>query len=259
MAVSPPAKESGSRTLRKGIVMDEAKESNQEAATEEKESNQAEKQVETKPEMVPKERMDAVSAENKSLKEQNELMQQNQALLRANPPAASQVKQTDPWEIEGLEGDDDIPNVGQQKKVLGRIMGGVRSEITQLRFLYDHPDFSEIVGTREQIQTGQWAAPLNEAIKANPMLMATIVNSADPYAAAYTVAKIHAKKKAEGDTTKTTKTEAEAAIDEAVENSKRVKTSANTKGGEGLSEQGRVANMSDAEFIDAFNKAGGDL
>lgn len=215
--------------------------------------------AETKPETVPKERMDEVSAENKTLKEQNELLQQNQALLRSNPPAAAQVKQTDPWEQEGLEGDDDIPNVGQQKKVFGRILGGVRNEINQLRFLYDHPDFSQIVGTREQIQSGQWAAPLNEAIKANPMLMATIVNSTDPYAAAYTVAKIHAKKKAEGDTTKTTKTEAQAAIDEAVTNAGRVKTSANTKGGEGLSEEGRVANMSDAEFVELFNKAGGDL
>ncbi len=55
------------------------------------------------------------------------------------------------------------------------------------------------------------------------------------------------------------KTEAEAAIDEAVENAKKVKSASNTKGGEGLSEAGRTENMSEADFIKAFNAHGGDL
>jgi hypothetical protein len=125
--------------------------------------------------------------------------------------------------------------------------------------MLDHPDYSQIVGTAEQIRTGQFAEPLKQAIKANPALMATIQNSADPQAAAYAIAKQQVNKTAAGDTTKTTKTEAQAAIDEAVANAGAVKTSANAKGGDGLSEEGRAANMSDAEFMKAFNASGGDL
>jgi len=220
-----------------------------------------EKSEETKPEMVSKERMDEVTTKNRELEEQNELLRQNQALISANTVAAPQTKQIDPFEAAGL--DPNEPNESatqeQHKKILGHYMGGVRSEIDQLRFVADHPDFPALVGTAEQIKTGQWAAPLMKAIKANPTLMSTIVNSANSYAAAYSVAKIQADKDKEGDKTKTTRTEAQQAIDEAVENSNKVKTSANAPGGEGLSEEGRTANMSDAEFIAEFNKSGGQL
>ena len=153
----------------------------------------------------------------------------------------------------------DIPNQEQQKKIDAYKDAVFNQKIGQLRFVADHPDFPKLVGTAQQIQTGQWAEPLMKAIKANPTLMNTIVNSTDPYAAAYGVAKLQADKDVEGDKTKTTKNEAQQAIDEAIKNADKVKTSANAKGGEGLSEEGRTEHMSDAEFIKAFNASGGDL
>lgn len=230
------------------------------AATETTEVAEKTEATDTKAEMVSKERFDEQNAKLKLAEEQNELMQQNQALLRANtsvaPPA---VPAFDIYKEVGLEGDEDIPTVAQQKKINAYFQGIVQRQFAQHRFVADHPDFPKIVGTAQQIQSGQWADPLMKALKANPTLMPTIVNSADPYAAAYAVAKIQADKEAQGDNTKTSKTEAQVAIDEAVENAEKVKTSANTKGGEGLSEEGRTASMSDAEYIKAFNASGGDL
>ena len=56
--------------------------------TEEVEESQQEVQQEEEPtETVPKERLDAVTAELTSQKEANELLQQNMALMRANAPA----------------------------------------------------------------------------------------------------------------------------------------------------------------------------
>ncbi len=234
--------------------MDEKTETNQVAESGTK------KAEETKPETVSKERMDEVNAKNKELEEQNELLKSNQALIAANTVApAVQAPAFDIYKEVGLEGPEDMPNVEQSRKINAYFQGIAQRQTAQLRFVVDHPDFPELVGTAEQIRTGQWAAPLMKAIKANPTLMNTIVNSADPYAAAYAVAKIQADKTAEGDKTKTTKTEAEAAIDEAVENAEKVKSASNTKGGDGLSEEGRTANMTDAEFIAAFNAQGGDL
>lgn len=215
---------------------------------------------ETKPEMVPKERMDELNAKNKELQEQNELLQQNQALINANATAAApQVPAFDIYKEVGLEGPDDIPNVEQQKKINAHFQSQRDQRDALIIFRLDHPDFPQLVGTTDQIKTGQWANPLMKAIRANPQLFSTIVNSANPYAAAYTVAKIQADKDAEGDKTKTTKTEAQQAIDEAVENANRVKTSANTKGGDGLSEEGRVKNMPDPDFIKLANSCGADL
>jgi len=216
---------------------------------------------ETKPETVSKERFDEQNTKLKAAEEKNELLEQNQALLRANTPAAPQAEAFDIYKEVGLDPDDpkDIPNQEQQKKINAYFQGIAQRQNAQIRFLIDHPDYPQLVGTAEQIRAGQFAGPLKEAIKANPTLMETIKNSADPAAAAYSIAKIQAKKTAEGDTTKTTKTEAEQVINEAVENANRVKTSANTKGGEGLSEEGRVANMSDAEFIKLANACGADL
>lgn len=215
---------------------------------------------ETKPEMVPKERLDETATRLKAAEEQNVLLQQNQALINANAPAAPKGEAFDIYKHVGLDPDDptDIPNQEQQKKINAYYQGLSQQRDSRIRFLLDHPDYSQLVGTAEQIQTGQFAEPLKEAIRANPTLMATIQNSADPQAAAYAIAKLHKENKEKGQT-KTTKTEAEKAIDEAVENANRVKTSANTKGGEGLSEEGRVANMSDADFIKLANSCGADL
>lgn len=217
--------------------------------------------TETKPEMVPKERLDDVSTKLKEAEEQNELLQQNQAIINANATAAPAAPAFDIYKEVGLDPEDpkDIPNQEQQKKINAYFQGITQRQNAQLRFVADHPDFPALVGTSQQIQAGQWAAPLMKAIRKNPQRMSQIVNSADPYAAAYEIAKIQAEKDASGDKTKITKTEAEAAIDEAVENANRVKTAANTKGGEGLSEEGRTANMSDADFIAEFNAHGGDL
>lgn len=231
-----------------------------ESGTEQGAAENKEAAAEAKPEMVSKERMDEVSAKNKELEEQNELLKSNNALIAANvQPAAPQGKPFDIYKEVGLEGPEDVPTVEQSRKINAYFQAVSQREISQLRFVADHPDFPQLVGTADQIKSGQWAAPLMKAIKANPTLMNTIVNSADPYAAAYAVAKIQADKTAEGDKTKTTKTEAEAAIDEAVENSKKVKSASNTKGGDGLSEEGRTENMSEAEFIKLFNESGGDL
>jgi hypothetical protein len=230
------------------------------------ETNQAvenEEAAETQEEMVPKSRLEEEAAKVKAAEEKNELLQQNQALIQANVQATAAPKRPefDIYKEVGLDPDDpkDIPNQEQQKKINAYFHAKYERDNAQIRFMLDHPDYSQIVGTAEQIRTGQFAEPLKQAIKANPALMATIQNSADPQAAAYAIAKQQVNKTAAGDTTKTTKTEAQAAIDEAVANAGAVKTSANAKGGDGLSEEGRAANMSDAEFMKAFNASGGDL
>jgi len=228
--------------------MDEAKE---------KEEISQKTSEETKAETVSKERFDEQNARLKAAEEKNALLEQNQALIRANTTAAPAAPAFDIYEEVGLDGPKDIPNVEQQKKINDYFNTATDRKISQLRFVADHPDFPKLVGTAEQIQMGQWAEPLMKAIKENPTLMSTIVNSKDPYAAAYGVAKLQAEKEVKGETT--TKTEAQQAIDEAIENSEKVKTSANAKGGEGLSEAGRVKNMSDAEFVKAFNATGGQL
>ena len=213
-------------------------------------------------EMVSKERMDEVVAENKALKEKNELIEQNSALIQANSAApAKQAEQFDIFKEVGLNPDDpkDIPDQAQLKKINAYNQQQNQVILNQIQFKIDHPDYSQIVGTAAQIRTGNFAAPLKQAIKENPALMATIQNSRDPMAAAYAIGKQQEKKAAAGDKTTTTKTEAEAAINEAVENAKTVKTSANAKGGDGLSEEGRTANMTDADFIKQYNASGGDL
>lgn len=217
-------------------------------------------ETEAKPETVSKERFEEQQTKLKTAEEQNELLKANNALIAANvQPAAPQGEPFDIYKEVGLEGAEDIPNVDQSRKINAYYQAITQRQNAQLRFVADHPDFPKLVGTAQQIATGQWAAPLMKAIKANPTLMPTIVNSADPYAAAYAVAKIQTDKDVEGDKTKTTKTEAEQAIDEAIANAKKVRTSANAKGGVGLSEAGRTEHMSDADFVVAFNAHGGDL
>lgn len=233
----------------------ETNQGTEQAAAENKEAA-----AETKPETVSKERFEEQNTKLKAAEEQNEILKANNALIAANvQPASQQGEPFDIYKEVGLEGPEDMPTVDQSRKINAYFQGINQRQIAQLRFVADHSDFPKLVGTAEQIKTGQWAAPLMKAIKANPTLMNTIVNSADPYAAAYTVAKIQADKTVEGDKTKTTKSEAEAAIDEAVANAKKVKSASNTKGGGGLSEQGRTEKMSDAEFIEEFNKYGGQL
>lgn len=224
------------------------------AATETKPEEQ-----ETKPETVSMERFEEVNAKLKAAEDKNDVQQQNMALIAANATPAPKVEEVDPFKEVGLEGPEDIPNVGQSRKILSHYIGGVKNEMAQIRFQAQHSDFSQIVGDDEHIQSGQFSPPLMKAIKVNPLLLDQIKSSRNPSAAAYKAALQFAEKKTKKDET-TTKTEAQVAIDEAVANSKTVKTSANAPGGnEGLSEEGRLAKMSDADFIKIFNPTGGDL
>lgn len=225
---------------------------NENAEPEPKEEPKAEPKEEPKEESqtVPKERLDEATAELTSQKEANALLQQNMALLKANAPAATPAAPAfDIYKHVGLNPDDpeDIPTQKQLKEI-NKYQEGVREQqIAQIRFLADHPDYTELVGTAEQIMAGQFAEPFREAIKANPSMMAMIGTSANPQSAAYEIVKLYQKNKSEGK--KTTKSEAKEAIDEAVENANRVKTSANTKGGEALTDEGRFESMDDEEFI----------
>lgn len=215
-------------------------------------------ETETKPNA--EKRIEDLVAENKALTEKNEVMQQNQAVLSANVQAPEPAKQYDPWEASGM--DPKEPNEPatqeQHKKILGHYVGGLQEEAALTRFVADHPDFPQIVGTAQQIASGQLAEPIMKAIKADPTLYDRLKNSRTrlaSYKAAYSVAKIQSKKEVKA----TTKTEAQEAIDDAVDNATKVKSVSNTKGGAALSEEGPTAKLSDADFINLFNQSGGDL
>jgi hypothetical protein len=242
----------------KGIVkMDDEKTEVEETTTEEKTDEKTEQK--TEPQTVPKERLDEVNAEMASLKESNAVLQQNIALLQANAPKQPAAETFDIYKHVGLDPDDpdDVPNQKQLREINKYFQGQRDAQMEQIRFLSDHPDYAELVGTAEQVQSGQFAEPIKAAIKADPSLMAMIQTSANPMLAAYKIAKIHQKNTAAGK--KTTKTEAKAAIDEAVENANRVKTSANTKGGEALTEEGRFESMGDEEFMKLAASHGAQL
>lgn len=204
------------------------------------------------------ERIQTLTNELESQKQSNELLQQNLALLKANAPQPQQpkVEQFDIFKHVGLDAEDpdDVPNQGQLKQIVNHITGAYREQINQLRFMVAHPDYSEVVGTDEQIRAGQFGEPLKEAIKANPALIATIQASAQPQLAAYSIATLYQKNKAKGESTTTT--EAQDAIDQAVKNAKKVKTSSNAKGGTALTGESRYEAMSDAEFIELAIKNG---
>lgn len=224
------------------------------------ETNQGtETAAETKPETDAKERIEELNTKLKAAEERNELLEQNQALIRANTEAAPAAPAFDPYKEVGLEGDEDIPNVGQQKRIDAFRDAQRNQQNAYIRFRLDHPDYSQLVGTDEQTSNGEFAAPLMKAFRVNPTLLNSMKNSPKPWELAYSNAKIQADKepKGEGDKTKTTKDEAKAAIDEHIENAARIKTSANAKGGEGLSEEGRTANMPDAEYIKEFKRISG--
>lgn len=220
--------------------------------TENTETTETEEKTEQKTEesqTVPKERLDEVNAEMASLKESNSVLQQNIALLQANAPQQPTAETFDIYKHVGLdpEDPDDVPNQKQLKEINKYHQGQRDTQMEQIRFLSDHPDYPELVGTADQVQSGQFAEPIKAAIKADPSLMAMIQTSANPMLAAYKIARIYQKNTADGK--KTTKAEAKAAIDEAVSNANRVKTSANTKGGEALTDEGRFESMDDAEFM----------
>jgi len=209
-------------------------------------------------EMVPKARLEEEAAKTKAATEKAELLQANQELIQANAAAAANTPKAEAFDIYkkvGLNPDDpeDIPNQAQQKEINAYFQQQENFQQSLIHTRLDHSDFNKIVGTSSQIRSGLYAEPLAAAIKADPTLRTQILNSANPYETAYRFAKAY--KKETGDP----KTDAEKEIDEAVAESKRVKTSANAAGGDGLSEAGRTANMSDADFVKEFNAFGGDL
>ena len=214
-------------------------------------------EVKDEAQTIPKDRLDEVNAELATQKEANALLQQNLALLKANAPQQPAAEAFDIYKHVGLNPDDpeDIPNQKQLKEI-NMYQQRVRDQqISQIRFLADHPDYSQLVGTADQVQTGQFAEPFKEAVKADPTLMAKVMSSKNPALAAYEIAKLYHDNKGK----KPTKTEAKEAIDEAVANANRVKTSANTKGGDALTDEGRYESMGDEEFIDLAAKHGAVL
>jgi len=196
-------------------------------------------------------RIQQLTNDLKAQKEANDLLQQNLALMKANAPqqTAPQAEQFDIYKHVGLdpEDPDDTANQKQLKTIIAHIEGRYNEQISQLRFMVEHPDYSEVVGTAEQIRAGQFGEPLREAIKANPALIATIQASAQPQVAAYSIAKLYQKNKAKGQ--QTTKTDAQEAIDEAVKNANKVKSSSNVKGGTALKGENRYQSMPDDEFV----------
>lgn len=213
-------------------------------------------------EMVPKSRLEEETAKVTAANEQNKLLQQNQQLIQQNAAAQANAPKVEPYDIYkdvGLDPNDpdDVPTQAQQKKINAYFQQQDNFKQSLIHTRLDHSDFNDIVGTTEQIRSGLYAAPLAAAIQADPTLRTQILNSANPYETAYRFAKTY--KKQTGDSKNTDKTTAEKEIDEAVAESKRVKTSANAQGGDGLSEAGRTTNMSDTDFIKEFNQFGGDL
>lgn len=207
------------------------------------------------------ERIQQLTKDIQAEKDAKELLQQNIALMKANAPhpQPQQVEQFDIFKHVGLnpEDPDDVPNQKQFKDILTHHNTIIRDQINQLTFMVQHPDYSEIVGTAEQIRMGQFGEPLREAIKANPALIATIQASAQPQMAAYSIAKLYQENKAKGQ--QTTKTDAEKTIEEAVKNANKVKSSSNAKGGTALSVENRYEAMSDAEFVALAIKNGANF
>ncbi len=221
-----------------------------------------------KEETVPMSRFDEVNTKVSGLEETNAAQAQQLALLKAN---ANTNQQQAPQAFDimahvGLDVNDEeaIPTAKQLKQINDYRQGQLDSRLSEIAFKLDNPDFAQVVGTEEQMRSGQFAKPLADAIRDNPALLATIKGSSNPKVAAYGLAKLYAKQQDEAatkekDATKITKKDAKNAIDEAVENANQVKSSSTVAGGAALSEDGRYANMSDEEFIKLAHSQGATI
>jgi len=134
-------------------------------------------------------------------------------------------------------------------------MSLINGRLAQVQFLSTHPDFQEIVGTPEQIRTMKFAPPLAKAIKENPALLQMILTHPNINDAAYQAAKLKVEKPDE----KVEVADAKDAIDEAVENAQKVKSSSNVAGGGVLSEASRYENMDDEPFIELARSHGAPI
>jgi len=140
---------------------------------------------------VPYDRFAQINNERNQLQSHNAMLQQQMALYQANAGrAAPSIEQEQgsgntlgqlAESIAGIKDDDGL--YGKEARAL---VEGVSSAVNQLQaqvgavsFLTQNPDFSQVVGTAEQI-----ADPLQYMLNTNPMLEMTIRSSPDPIQAA---------------------------------------------------------------------------
>lgn len=245
MADEPENKEEGQTEAESQQTEAEGQQTEAEGQTE---GTKDEAKADDKPKTVPYERVEEMASKIKQLEEQITMNQQQLALARANPPQGREAPapQFDIFKEVGLEDDEDVPNQGQLKQIFGHYGTMFSRQLADIAFQQAHPDYAELVGTADELASHKYAEPFAAAIKLNPALLTMIAKSADPRLAAYEVAKLQKSKTPEKSVEID---EAKEAIDEAVKTAARVKSSANTKGGGQLSEEGRYAKMSDADFV----------
>ncbi len=228
-------------------VVEEEKVEDTEAENIEAEGTETEGTESKDEETVPMSRFQEMVDKVELLEKQAGVAAEQQAIAKANPIAAqaTNADQFDIFKEVGLDKDDDVPDVGQTKKIMAHYGKVFDMRIATLAFHQAHPDYAQLVGTVDEIASGKYAEPLAAAIKKNPALQSMIASSENPRIAAYEVAKLQKESVKSPVVTK----EAQNAIDEAVKNANKIKSPSNTKGGEALSEEGRIAKMSDANFL----------
>lgn len=239
------------------LETEEKVEDQTEETTETTETTETEETTEEK--TVSMERFKEEQAKTKTAEEAAALATQNAQIALANAPKKEAEKPFDIYAYVGLDPDDpdDVPTQTQLKQIDAYNKNQNQVQIEQMQFLATHPDFNEIVGTQENVTASKFAPPLAKAIKENPALTGVILNSKNPREAAYQIAKPYfdatkAVKKSDKDD----KGAAADAIAEAVANAGKVKSSSIVAGGGVLSEEGRLANMSDEDFLELVRANG---
>jgi len=116
--------------------------------------------------MIPKERLDQISAENQELKNQLQQLQYMQAMSMQQP---AQTLNGTPY--DDLD-DDDYVSVAKAKKdrelLIQTVAQQARTEARSAVFHAQHSDFSEVVGTRDYTGNFQASPYLLEALNQNP-------------------------------------------------------------------------------------------
>ncbi len=210
---------------------------------------------------VPKSRFDEVVAENQTLKEQANLAIENAKIANANRQPPKEQKPFDIYAHVGLdpEDPDDVPNQGQLKLINQHFANINKQAAVETQFLATHSDFDTIVGTEDSLATGKFAPPLQKVIETHPALLRVILNNPPEHRreAAYQIAKSHSEKTAPA--VDNDAVAAAAAIKEAVDLAGKPKSAGLASGGGVLSEEGRIATMSDQDFVALMIKNGADL
>ena len=216
------------------------------------EGQQAEAAAQNQSESVTKERFDEVNAKLAAAEETNALLQQNMALASANANAARLPRQPpDDYEAAGIkipdDPENDMLNFADQRKLDDYRAKKDAAEKAEIHFKLDHPDFAQVVGTPEQINSGQWAKPLADAIKDDPTIAAKIQASGNPRSAAYSIAKLY-EQRASSKPAKTAEEEAAATIQEALAAVEKPGSASAASGQAGLDMAHTIANETDEEF-----------